>query len=308
MCFLWEEELEESFEKFLESGEDVRAQFEKELESKSGDMEEEQLTIERENFEEMMKKIYDGVATKQPSLEKFDEQILHLSEVNHIIQNMQESSNIGWLKVNSSPLIEELKSTCKMWIDKFTTFLLDNTTRKLHNIEKWTSEVNDGINTLPNKDMEKFKKSQKDKALLQTVMTHLRDVKQIREKTLDQIGPMRETIQLLKKHQEHINLGEEDYIVRCENTKSQLTEVSERALGPVKESILPLQKSEAENVKERRERFMLKVKEYRLEFKDNLPYSTRNSNADIINGAYDKVSEFYGRTLEMEEERDALTN
>jgi hypothetical protein len=36
-----------------------------------------------------------------------------------------------------------------------------------------------------------------------------------------------------------------DYLVLLENNKSQLTDVSERALGPVKEIILPLQNQEA---------------------------------------------------------------
>jgi hypothetical protein len=33
---------------------------------------------------------------------------------------------------------------------------------------------------------------------------------------------------------------EEDFLVTLETSKSQLKEVSEKALGPVKESILPL--------------------------------------------------------------------
>jgi hypothetical protein len=33
---------------------------------------------------------------------------------------------------------------------------------------------------------------------------------------------------------------EEDYLVKLENSKTALKDVSERALGPVKEAILPL--------------------------------------------------------------------
>lgn len=69
------------------------------------------------------------------------------------------------------------------WIDKFTNFLLTNSINKLNNIKNWTKEVSDGITTLPTKDQEKFKRSEKDKNLLQNVMTHLRDVKQIKDKT-----------------------------------------------------------------------------------------------------------------------------
>jgi hypothetical protein len=43
---------------------------------------------------------------------------------------------------------------------------------------------------------------------------------------------------LLKKHQLKMD---EDFLVKLENSKTALNDVSERALGKVKEQILPLQ-------------------------------------------------------------------
>jgi len=74
------------------------------------------------------------------------------------------------------------------------------------------------------------------------VMTHLRDVKMIQNRTMAEIEPMKETIVLLKKHGE---VFQEDYLVALERDKNKLKEVSEFALGPVKEEILPLQNQEA---------------------------------------------------------------
>lgn len=92
---------------------------------------------------------------------------------------------------------------------------------------------------------------------------------------------------MLKKHADDFEMDPtKDYVVDCENSKTFLQEISVKALGPVKESILPLQKSEAENVKERREKFILKVKQYRMEFMANLPYNTSSSNQDVINNSY----------------------
>lgn len=48
---------------------------------------------------------------------------------------------------------------------------------------------------------------------------------------------------------------EEDFLVVLETNKSSLKDVAEKALGPVKESILPLQNAEAENIKGRLARF-----------------------------------------------------
>ena len=85
-------------------------------------------------------------------------------------------------------------------------------------------------------------------------MTHLRDVKTIKDKTLSMIEPMKQAILLLKKHQVKMEEGV-DYLVILENNKSQLIDVSEKALGPIKEQILPLQNQEAQNIKGRLARF-----------------------------------------------------
>jgi dynein heavy chain len=76
-------------------------------------------------------------------------------------------------------------------------------------------------------------------------MTHLRDVKMIKDRTLEEIEPMKQALALMKKH--NVKMDDE-FGVKLENLKTQLIEVSERALGPVKEAILPLQNQEAGNI------------------------------------------------------------
>lgn len=61
-----------------------------------------------EAFDWMAHKILKGVQTRRPSLDIFDEKILHLFKVRDQIAEMSHSVNIGWLRVNSSPLIKEL--------------------------------------------------------------------------------------------------------------------------------------------------------------------------------------------------------
>jgi len=59
----------------------------------------------------------------------------------------------------------------------------------------------------------------------------------IKDRTLAEIEPMKQTIALLKKHALKMDV---DYIVGLENSKTALIDVSEKALGSVKEAILPL--------------------------------------------------------------------
>jgi hypothetical protein len=129
---------------------------------------------------------------------------------------------------------------------------------QIRNIKQFIDDVNQGTKVVP-----KSNESDAEKASLMAVMTHFRDVKMIKQKTLDQIDPMKQAIMLMKKHQVKM---EEDFLVTLETNKSQLKEVAEKALGPVKESILPLQNQEAQNIKGRLARFGVVVQEFRIKF------------------------------------------
>ena len=166
----------------------------------------------------MADKVLNGVKTKKPELELFDEKITYLTSIKNEINEMKTSVDIGWLKVNATPLIRELQNTVTKWIDTYTSFLLDNTVSEITNILEFIQEVNDGIKVLP-----KSAETKKDKELLMRVMTHLRDVKMIKDRTLQEIDPMKQTIMLLKKHQLKMN---EDFLVKLENSKTALVEVS----------------------------------------------------------------------------------
>lgn len=185
------------------------------------------------NFDNMGEKILNQVVTRYPGLEVFDEKITFLTEVKDSIGQMRHQVDIGWLRVQSTPLIKELEKTIQNWIEAHTKFLLDNTTKQIDNIRQFVTDVSEGIKVIPQGNT-----SEKEKKLLMGVMTHLRDVKTIKDKTLAQIEPMKQAILLLKKHQVKMD---DDYLVSLENNKSQLIDVSEKALGPVKEAILPLQ-------------------------------------------------------------------
>jgi dynein heavy chain, axonemal len=151
----------------------------------------------------------------------------------------------------------------------------------------------------------KSNESSAEKEQLMSVMTHLRDVKVIKDKTLDQVDPMKQAIMLMKKHQVKMD---EDFLVTLETSKSQLKEVSEKALGPVKESILPLQNQEAQNIKGRLARFGVVVQEFRIKFENHVPKHITETTPEIIASAYDQITEFYTETCQLEEEAKELNN
>jgi dynein heavy chain, axonemal len=129
--FLWEEVLEVSFQAFLDSGESLKEIFVKSLEEKRTGEEGEEAKIEEEIlfFDDMSNKVLNGVCTRYPTLEIFDEKISHLEDVKTSISHMKHSVDIGWLRVQSTPLIRELEKTICSWIEAHTSFLLNNTTK-----------------------------------------------------------------------------------------------------------------------------------------------------------------------------------
>jgi hypothetical protein len=210
-------------------------------------LEEEQKEVEIENFDAMSRKVLNGVVTKQPALDVFDQKITELYEYKNRILSMKPNDDIGWLRVNSTPLIKELSTIINSWIDRFTSFLYDNTTKQLKNTQGFIEEVSSGIKELPT-DL----RTEREKNLLTKVMTHLRDVTQIKEQAVERFPILRDTIQLLKKHNVDVSVSKGvDLLVTIENARTSLEDTSDNALGPIKEAILPLQSKESDNVKVR---------------------------------------------------------
>jgi dynein heavy chain len=294
--FLWKEKLSDSFKAFLETGTDPREM--KHVKENADGEEEEDPT-----FKWMADRILDGVQTKKPDLDAFDAQITRLTRIQTEINEISPIQDIGWLKINATPLIKKLQAIIKEWIDTHTNFLLDNTIREINNIDKFIGTVREGIKVVPE---EKNIHKQEQKDLLMEVMGHLRDVKMIQQRTLDEIDPMKKTVMLLKKHQ--VKNMDQDYLVGLENSKTALIEVSERALSTVKEQILGMQKQEASALKDRQKDFDKRVFEFRSEFIRSCPYGIKEGGSKAIEDAYAKLMEYYAKTQEYENEAAKLND
>jgi len=136
ISFLWEKDLETSFQAFLNEGPDMRDIFLENLKLQT-ELEEEQIELEIENYDAMSAKVLKGVVSRHPPLDVFDAEITRLYEYKARIAAMKPSSDIGWLKVNSSPLIKELQTIINDWIDRFTSFLYDNNMKQLSNFQNF---------------------------------------------------------------------------------------------------------------------------------------------------------------------------
>lgn len=294
--FLWKENIDVSFQEFLDSAGEMPVHMKPVDGGEEGEMEED------ESYKWMADKILDGIIVNRPSLEAFDEKITYLTSISTKIQEMETSTTRGWLKINSQPLKDSLSGIIHSWIDKYIQFLLENTVKEINNMQKFHTEVSEGIMNVPEKV-----ESQSEKDHLMKVMTHLRDVKLIKDHALNEINPMKETVQLLKKHGMKFD-HDNDLLIKIETSKTKLVEVSEKALGPVKEQILPLQTQEGTNIKKQLDEFSITVSKFREEFQKKCPYHDKDTTNEIINNAYQTISEFYDRTIELEMQAKRYNN
>lgn len=99
---------------------------------------------------------------------------------------MRTPTDIGWLRVNSQPLKNALENIITSWINRYTNFLFNNTVNEIGNISKFIDDVTKGIKVIPESS-----ESKREKELLMQVMSHLRDVKMIKDKTLNEVEPMK---------------------------------------------------------------------------------------------------------------------
>lgn len=101
------------------------------------DEDDQRIEEEIDGFNWMGTKILKEVTTRFPALDIFDEKIQYLTSVKKHIGEMKQSVDIGWLRVNSLPLIKELEKTIELWISAHTNFLLNNTTQQIKNIKQF---------------------------------------------------------------------------------------------------------------------------------------------------------------------------
>eukprot|EP01022_Parablepharisma_sp_SALTPOND_P010884 TRINITY_DN144_c0_g3_i1.p1 TRINITY_DN144_c0_g3~~TRINITY_DN144_c0_g3_i1.p1 ORF type:complete len:4665 (-),score=723.90 TRINITY_DN144_c0_g3_i1:29991-43985(-) len=285
--FLWTENLDETFEKFLQSSAEKQDQ--------TAEDEEEAEEIQRI----LNRTIFKGVAGSLPPLSLFDSEIARLTAVKSRIEEIKDYIDIHWIRVKSDGLRESLIKEIDKWIAKYSSFLHNDLTQKLSNMQQFTKDVEEGIKQIP-----KGTDTPEEKAQLDKVMNLLRDMKEVYKVSRRQnqngqtmVDMLREAVQVLKKHGTNI---EEQVIDQIENAKSALKDIHSKS-SEAREQINPLQTKETENIKAEVKMFAKSVEEFLGEFKVKLPYSTTSVDMETVNRSYELIETYFDRIGKFEE-------
>ena len=270
----WTKDPEKTFQKFLEDEKEA-------IEVVINDDGQE---VEAENDDE--NPLMNGVITRLPKFELFDQKILELKEIKAKMSHIKSVHDIGWLRVNAHPLKTSLESNINNWINIYTNFLLNQVKNIISNCDNFEKYLVDGITKDPSEYPE-------DKKLLMKVMEVLAKHRIVNNRMEKNFSFLKETILLLKKN--NVDTKGEDYLAVMETKQANFKEIFQNVIK-IKTNILGLLSQETQELKKRIKDFFNKVRLFREEFLADAPFNyDLKANISEINASYDSIDEWFDK-------------
>lgn len=129
--YLWEQDPEEGFGKFLE-------QNEPKVDKVDGEEE-----VKRENI------LLKGCRELIPNLDLFDEKITNLKQIQIEVAKIQTPVEKAWIKIDLRNFIKALEVKINSWIKVYTDFLTHEFKTTLKNLKDFNLRTNIGLKTNP---------------------------------------------------------------------------------------------------------------------------------------------------------------
>lgn len=285
--YLWEQDPEEGFGKFLE-------QNEPKVDKVDGEEE-----VKRENI------LLKGCRELIPNLDLFDEKITNLKQIQIEVAKIQTPVEKAWIKIDLRNFIKALEVKINSWIKVYTDFLTIEFKTTLKNLKDFNHRTNIGLKTNPkdvfaNADPHNERQKDKNRNLLMKVMKHISEMKNVKGQISVVIERMRNMILKLKKHGIQVaEKGEEEPLQAIEASEGGFNE-TEKKVNEIKKDIINIIGDEAIEVKKKLDAFGIKVNEFKTEFKANLPYIyDDNLSIPEIMNSYAKIDEYYVKLLKF---------
>jgi len=228
-------------------------------------------------------------------LKKYDDAISRYEGIRESIQQLQSPVDVGWLRINTSPIKSQLMTWSSKWIEMFISSLKTTLIHKLTSLDGFMDQVSKGLDRFVEEGSE-------GKAALMKVMEDIRDVRKSMEVTHEMFQPLQEILNMLKSHGVDISTipqvnerSIQDYL----DEAPLAWDAVEKKTFKKKEEIMPMQTREVESLKMQLEQFYLSVREFRNTFRSQAPFAYSGLPA----GAY-KMMDSHAQEL-MKKELEA---
>ena len=224
-------------------------------------------------------------------LGKFEAAIKKYEEIQKAVTKFKSPYDVGWLRVNITPVKQQLSLYATKWIDMFTSYMLRNAVETMTDLNNFMNKTKAGL------DVE-VPEGTTENAELMSVMADIRDVRKAEPTVPELFGPQREIVALLKQHGVDV-LGAE---VAGKNLQDFLEEVPMtwdmivKKTYSKKEDILPMQLASQDRIKSDLDKFYMSLREFRGEFRSDAPFKFSGT----VHEAYDNMNSFVSRLMEFD--------
>jgi dynein heavy chain len=233
-------------------------------------------------------------------LEKFDSKIKELENVQKAVRgNFTSPADIGWLRINISPVKEKLFSYAETWIKMFTAHMMKTCQDTMEELNTFMKNVTEGLER-------EVPEGADSNELLMEVMADIRDVTK-RNDTVDEIiEPQKTTVALLKKHGYDVNavqVAGRDLQDFLEEVKMSWDMVSKKTFKK-KEDILPMHLAAQDKLKGELEIFFTSLRDFRTDFRANAPFKFQGSPEEAytsMDSYSQKLDEFADKVVKFNE-------
>jgi len=212
------------------------------------------------------------------NLQSFDEAIDSFDEIKKSVSKVKSPTDVGWLRINTTPIKLEVTKYANKWKDTYTTFLLQSVVETMQTLHLFMEEVKKGLDRA-------IAEGPQHQDTLMAVMSDIRDVRKKIEYVSEIMEPQRECVSILKKHGVDI-FGSK---IAGKNIQDYLEEVPLAWEAVVKktfqkkEEILPLQIASVEALKSDLDRFYLSIREFRGNFRSKAPFKIIEDSTEAYN-------------------------
>ena len=216
--------------------------------------------------------------TRIVNLLMFEERISHFQAVRAELAELQSSTQIGFLKLDSQPIKQALSTWVTKWVYMFTQYLHDYTLAELRGLSEFIRNANKGLDS----DIDEDGDGSVSREELMSMMRHINSVNRKIDVVQRLFNPFNDTVHMLRGHGitfegelvDGIAVG--DYLSALPNLWNETVDHAFK----VKAEIQPIQNQIADKVRGEVQHFQSQLSAHRRDFKLRAPYAGKASVDD----------------------------
>lgn len=201
--------------------------------------------------------------------DKFDKEIRKCDEIQAEVAKIQCAIDIGWLRVNTTPVKRELSLLASNRRELFISHMRCSVTKTISDLYDFIETKAQGLNKID----DEMQESQDN---LMEVMSVIRDVRLKIDSVPELIAPQRRCVQILRRHGvdilDDVILAAGQNLQDCLEGAPMAWEALEKKTFKKKEDILPMQMMSANVLKNEINEFDHSIKEFRGSFRKTAPF------------------------------------